>query len=451
MGVVLAGGLVVLVLALWVALGVALKGLDRLQRVTRELAGGSRSVTIPDQERRDEIGQVARGLEALRQNVATAEVAQAHALEEAETARQNQAQMLGKLEREVSGVVQAVGQGDLSRTVQTHFDQPELQSLADAVNSLRDRIQSFTSDIGETLRAMAGGDLTREMPRVYSGAFERIAEDANETLDKLSAVLGDVIAAVEDTQAVVGRIEKVSIDLGTRVEEQASALQETAATMEEMAASVRTNAASLSEAEAAAVSARDTTKAGGSAASAAVEAVGRIADSSSQIAEILKVIDSIAFQTNLLALNAAVEAARAGDAGKGFAVVANEVGNLARQSSEAARDISALVTKNQSSVEEGVEMVRGAGDALSKIDDEIDRLSQRVTGVSLAGREQATGIQEVNRAVSSLDQMTQENAGLTESAAAEVNTVNREMSRLLMSVSRLCIKRAQAGGGRWAA
>ncbi len=436
---------------MWILLTLILKGLGRLQVAANDLAEGKRDMTVPDQNRRDEVGLLARNLESLRGNLQQAEAEQARAMAEEARAQTVMNTMLTELDREVSGVVQAVGEGDLSRSITLRFDQPELQSLATAVNALRDRIQSFAGDIGQTLKAMAAGDLTQGMPLRYNGAFGKIAEDANETLMRLGGVLGEVLSAADENRRAVANIDRASNDLGVRVEEQAAALQETAATMEEMAASVRANAASLSEAEAAAVSARQTTQAGGSAASAAVAAVGRIAESSKQIAEILKVIDSIAFQTNLLALNAAVEAARAGDAGKGFAVVANEVGNLARQSSEAAREISTLVARNQGSVEEGVEMVRNAGSALESINAEIDKLSHRVATVSLAGREQSTGIEEVNRAVSGLDQMTQENASLTERTAAEVNTLNVQMTRLVDSLANLRLPGAARVEDRWVA
>jgi methyl-accepting chemotaxis protein len=434
LAVVLAvGGLI------WLMLSRILGGLGRIDRATAALAAGDRSIEIPEQDRDDEVGQIARGLESLRANLAEAEAASAEAIAAQTAAREDLARMLAELELEVASVVQAVSQGDFTCHISRHFDAPELQALAQAVTSLRDRMQDFVGDIGCTLKAMAEGDLTKAMPEGYTGAYAAVADDANETLGRLGALLADVRWAIEDGLQSVAQIDQAARDLSERAEAQAAALEETAATMEQMAASVRSNASALTEAESAALSARETTKGGAAAAASAVDSVGRIAESSGRIGDILGVIDSIAFQTNLLALNAAVEAARAGDAGKGFAVVAAEVGNLARRSSQAAKDIAGLIASSQGSVKEGVEMVRGAGTALERIDDEIDHLASRVANVSMAGREQAQGIDEVNRAVASLDQMTQENAGLTENAAAHAGQLNREMVRLSQLVAGLRI------------
>jgi methyl-accepting chemotaxis protein len=434
LAVVLAvGGLI------WLMLSRILGGLGRIDRATAALAAGDRSTEIPEQDRDDEVGQIARGLESLRANLAAAEAASAEAIAAQTAAREDLARMLAELELEVASVVQAVSQGDFTCRISRHFDAPELQALAQAVSALRDRMQDFVGDIGRTLKAMAEGDLTKAMPEGYAGAYGAVAQDANETLGRLGALLADVRWAIEDGLQSVAQIDQAARDLSERAEAQAAALEETAATMEQMAASVRSNAGALTEAESAALSARETTRGGATAASSAVESVGRIAESSGRIGDILGVIDSIAFQTNLLALNAAVEAARAGDAGKGFAVVAAEVGNLARRSSQAAKDIAGLIASSQSSVKDGVDMVRGAGAALERIEEEIDHLASRVANVSMAGREQAQGIDEVNRAVASLDQMTQENAGLTESAATHAGQLNREMARLSQLVAGLRI------------
>jgi methyl-accepting chemotaxis protein len=436
---------------LWFLLSRLLAGLGRLERATRQLAEGDRATELPEQAREDEVGHIARGLEALRTSLAAAESANAAAIEAEKTAKRELEQMLTELELEVGSVVEAVSQGDFSCRIDKRFAYPELQALAQAVETLSDRMAGFVNDIGQTLAAMAHGDLTCKMPDSYDGAFGAVARDTNDALLRLGRILAGVRVAIEASLATVAKIEEATRELAERTESQAAALEETAATMEEMAASVRSNAGALAEADEAAQSARGRTRSGGDAAASAVAAVGRIAENSGRIGEILSVIESIAFQTNLLALNAAVEAARAGDAGKGFAVVAAEVRNLAQRSAEAAKDIAVLIEGARGSVEQGVEQVRLTGQTLAQIEDEIERLTERVSNVTVAGREQAMGIEEVNRAVTSLDQMTQETATLTETSAGHAGELKLEMSRLAEIVTTLRLATRAGEVAEWEA
>ncbi|KPF67325.1 hypothetical protein IP69_13290, partial [Bosea sp. AAP35] len=219
-------------------------------------------------------------------------------------------------------------------------------------------------------------------------------------------------------------------DLSKRTEEQASSLEETAATTEELAASVKASAQASRNAAAIANEAMGAAQSGGAIAGQAVEAMARIESASQKISDIIRVIDDIAFQTNLLALNAAVEAARAGDAGKGFAVVASEVRTLAQRSSEAAKDITALISSSNMEVGEGVKLVRQAGDQLSQILASSQKVAATIADISSASGEQANGIDEMSQAVAHLDEMTQANAALSEQSAASAASLSTRIGQL---------------------
>ena len=219
-------------------------------------------------------------------------------------------------------------------------------------------------------------------------------------------------------------------DLSKRTEEQASSLEETAATTEELAASVKASAQASRQAAAIATEAMEAAQNGGAIAGQAVDAMARIETASQKISDIIRVIDDIAFQTNLLALNAAVEAARAGDAGKGFAVVASEVRTLAQRSSSAAKDISALISSSNNEVGEGVKLVRQAGEALEQILTASKKVASTIAEISAASSEQASGIDEMSQAVAHLDEMTQQNAALSEQSAASAGSLSSRIGQL---------------------
>ena len=218
--------------------------------------------------------------------------------------------------------------------------------------------------------------------------------------------------------------------------------------MEQMSATVRSNAEALASAETLSQEARSRTQEGRETVQSAVEAVNRIEEGARKIADIVSVIDGIAFQTNLLALNAGVEAARAGDAGRGFAVVAFEVRALAQRCTEAARDIGALIRESGESVAEGVAMVDRTGSALGEIERTIESLADTIAHVATAGREQAGGIGEINQAVASMDIATQQNASLADSSLHAASGLRAEIDRLEALVSAF---RTEGGGHRFAA
>jgi methyl-accepting chemotaxis protein-2 (aspartate sensor receptor) len=224
-------------------------------------------------------------------------------------------------------------------------------------------------------------------------------------------------------------------DLSARTENQAASLEETASSMEELTATVRQNAEHAREANSLADDALRSTSEGASVVDSVVDKMRGIAQSSDRIAEIITVIDGIAFQTNILALNAAVEAARAGEQGRGFAVVAGEVRGLAQRSAQSAKEIKALISESVAQIEGGSELVERAGDAMQKVSTSISRVAQMMAEISASSHEQSTGIEQVNQAVVQMDRMTQQNAALVEEAAAAASSLHDQTRQLKEAVS----------------
>jgi len=280
------------------------------------------------------------------------------------------------------------------------------------------------------LQALADGDSSYRIAATFPAKAERLKHDFNQAAQKLGRAIGAVGATVEQTRITAEEIASGSRDLSSLTEQQASALEETAATTEELAASVKQTADAARQAAQRGSEATQAAEAGGVIAEHAVAAMARIETASHKISDIIRVIDDIAFQTNLLALNAAVEAARAGDAGKGFAVVASEVRTLAQRSSEAAKDIAALISSSNSEVQQGVKLVGEAGTQLSQIVSLSRGVAATVSEISVAASEQARGIEEMSQTVAHLDETTQKNAGLAEESAAAAVLLQERLNEL---------------------
>jgi len=273
------------------------------------------------------------------------------------------------------------------------------------------------------------------MPTGRKGRFHDVMTALTDAMAGLSDLVNQIRQTEGAIQEALGEVESGSSDLATRAEQQAGALGETAASMEEMAASVTATATNAVQASELARQARDRAQQGRAVVTDAVAAMGGIERSSKRINDIISVIDGIAFQTNLLALNAAVEAARAGEAGKGFSVVASEVRTLAQRSSEAARDISGLITESGGKISEGVGLVNSTGSALGGILDAIERVSTTIDDISEASREQSQGLDGINGSLSSMDEMTRRNATLAVNSAESAARL-REEARQLASLIR---------------
>jgi methyl-accepting chemotaxis protein len=299
------------------------------------------------------------------------------------------------------------------------------------------QMELTVQEASQIAAAAAAGDLTRRISLVgKTGALEGLSAGVNQLL----CVMADVISKVKEAAVEVSRgadeISQGNTNLSQRTEEQASSLEETASSMEEMTSTVKQNADNAGQANQLAVAARDQAEKGGAVVARAVRAMTDINDASKKIADIIGVIDEIAFQTNLLALNAAVEAARAGEQGRGFAVVASEVRNLASRSATAAKEIKTLIQDSVRKVDEGSSLVTQSGATLEQIVAAVKRVTDIVAEISAASNEQSSGIEQVNKAVMQLDELTQQNAALVEEASAASQSMAEQARGLNASMQR---------------
>ncbi|HEX7982285.1 MAG TPA: methyl-accepting chemotaxis protein [Duganella sp.] len=254
--------------------------------------------------------------------------------------------------------------------------------------------------------------------------------------DDLSSAVAEIRVGTETIAAAAQQIAAGNADLSARTEEQASSLEETASSMEELTSTVRQNADNAQQANQLALAASDIAVQGGAMVAEVVHTMGAINTSAKQIADIIGVIDGIAFQTNILALNAAVEAARAGDQGRGFAVVATEVRNLAQRSATAAKQIKGLINNSVEQIDAGSKLVDQAGVTTRQVVEAIQRVTSLMGDISAASREQTAGIEQVNQAISQMDQVTQQNAALVEEAAAAAESLQEQADKLARVVGR---------------
>ena len=284
-------------------------------------------------------------------------------------------------------------------------------------------------------RAVADGDLTVKAPVTARDEIGQMLAALDSMGDSLTRVVGTVRQNADSVATASAQIAQGNQDLSQRTEMQASALQQTAASMEELGATTRQNADSARQASALAMEASTVAGRGGDVVGQVVETMRGINDSSKKIADIINVIDGIAFQTNILALNAAVEAARAGEQGRGFAVVASEVRSLAQRSADAAKEIKSLITASVERVEHGTVLVDQAGDTMQEIVASIRRVSDIVGEISSASDEQNTGVAQAGEAISAMDRNTQQNAALVEQSAAAADSLRQQAQQLVEAMA----------------
>ncbi|WP_044527840.1 methyl-accepting chemotaxis protein [Herbaspirillum sp. B65] len=284
-------------------------------------------------------------------------------------------------------------------------------------------------------QAVAAGDLTQRIEVHSQDETGQLMLALQQMNDNLQGIVGQVRLSTDTIATASGEIAHGNLDLSSRTEQQAGALEETASAMEQLTSTVRTNAENAQQAKQLAHSASEVAVRGGQVVRQVVDTMSSINQSSSKIVDIISVIDGIAFQTNILALNAAVEAARAGEQGRGFAVVASEVRSLAQRSAAAAKEIKVLIDDSVTRVGSGSALVAQAGATIDEVVHSVQQVSAVVTEISAAGQEQSQGIEEVNRAITQMDESTQQNAALVEQAAAAAQAMQEQAARLSAAVS----------------
>jgi methyl-accepting chemotaxis protein len=428
----LMAGAVVLVVGMLLLISLrVVSPLHKLSAAMRKLADGDFGVVLPGLGRKDEIGAIAAAVEGFK--VKAAEKAQREAAVQAEQERQMatdrdaaMTRLSSEFEAAVGGIVQAAVRGDFTQRVAVDGKSGLILNVGTAINTLCNNVSKALDDLAAMLGALADGDLTRRINGEYEGTFATLKDNANITAERVGATIAEIKQAGQEVASASAEISASTTDLSQRTEEQAASLEQTSASMEEMSVTVKKNAEQAKLASQFAGETREVADRSGQVVAEAVHAMSRIDDSSKKIADIITVIDEIARQTNLLALNAAVEAARAGEAGRGFAVVASEVRSLAQRSSQAAKDIKDLITSSSTQVKEGVELVNKTGSSLSGIVESIKKVAEIVADIATASVEQSTGIDQVNKALTQVDEVTQQNSALVEENAATAKALEHQ-------------------------
>ena len=383
---------------LWIITAGVVRPLLGVGSSMTRLASGALETAVDGHQRRDEVGQMARAVLVFKENgikTQALEAAAAAARTDAEAERSRQAQ----------------------------------------VQAAQSRQQQFVvSELAAGLAKLAVGDLLIRLTSPFSEEYEKLRGDFNAAMDRLQETLRTIAETTQNVSAGSGGISAASDDLARRTEQQAANLEETAAALDEITAAVRKTAENSDGAREAVASAKKDAETSGAVMRDAVRAMGGVEQSTREIANILSVIDEIAFQTNLLALNAGVEAARAGDSGRGFAVVATEVRALAQRSADAAKEIKALIVNSNAQVDTGVRLVGESGEALLRIATQVATLNNLIGDIAGSAREQSSGLEQVNIAVNQMDHVTQQNAAMVEQATAasrELLGESQELARLV--------------------
>ena len=369
-------------------------GLKKLAASMRGLSNGDLSVVVSGVERRDEVGGMAAAVQIFKDAAIETVRLEQHTEELRRVGEQDRA--LTETERQSQSAKQAA----------------VVEALATALSHL------------------SAGDLTCDMTEPFAPEFERLRSDFNAAIAELRSVIGAIVSNTGALRSGTGEISQAADDLSRRTEQQAASLEQTAAALDLITATVRKTAEGANVAKAEVATAKIDAEQSSAVVRDAITAMTAIEKSSQEIAQIIGVIDEIAFQTNLLALNAGVEAARAGDAGRGFAVVASEVRALAQRSAQAAKEIKALIGASTAHVGRGVTLVSETGTALARILTQVIRIDGVVTEIATSAHEQASGLAEVNTAINHMDQVTQQNAAMVEESTAASHNLTAETAEL---------------------
>ncbi|GAC1041680.1 methyl-accepting chemotaxis protein [Rhizobium sp. No.120] len=383
-----------------VAGGIALvltlqRPIGQITAAMRRIADGLLETSISGEQRRDEIGDMARALGIFKENA------------------------ISKIRIEE--------QSDEERAAAEH----ERQRNDAEKRELDRQIDYAVSELAAGLERLAQGDISATIETPFIGRLEQLRQDFNSSLSRLQHTLSQVRDNVEMIQSNGNQMATSAEALSKRTEQQASSLEQTAAAVDQITTTVRSSAERAKDADAIVREAKRSADNSSVVVGNAIDAMSRIEDASRRIEQIIGVIDEIAFQTNLLALNAGIEAARAGEAGKGFAVVAMEVRELAQRSAAAAKEIKGLINKSTEEVNSGSQFVQEAGSVLAQISSQIVTISHHVEMIARASHDQASALQEVNSSVNHMDQMTQQNAGMVEETTAASRELAAEADALL--------------------
>jgi len=386
--------------AVWIGRSKISRPLVQLSKTMEILAQGSVDVDVNGAQRRDEVGAMARSVQVFKDNalaLRTAEAAQQRAAAETEAERRRNEQVREAAAKEQAFVMEEIATG---------------------------------------LNRLADGDLTYRVQASFPADYQRLQSDFNGAIAQMEEAMRTIVHAANGIGAGSDEIASAADDLSRRSEQQAASLEETAAALDEITATVRRSSTGAQEASRVVGSTRADAERSSVVVKGAVDAMQQIEKSSTEISQIIGVIDEIAFQTNLLALNAGVEAARAGDAGKGFAVVAQEVRALAQRSAEAAKEIKTLIANSSAQVDRGAKLVSDTGQSLTGIVGRIAEIDTLISEIAQSAHEQSSGLNQVNTAINQMDQVTQRNAAMVEEATAAAACLRNEASSLAELVSR---------------
>ncbi len=345
------------------------------------------------------------------------------------------------------------GIGRLGEGLAKFFNEKEQTEIVEQARNERERAEAEevsrkVAIVLQIVNSIAAGDFTVKSPDLGNDAVGQVGSALNQAITAIASALQEVRDVSSTVSTAAAQLTSVSREISSGAQSQASSLEETASSLEEITSTVKQNTDNAQQARQLAVGSRDVAEKGGEVVGEAVKAMSEINQSSKKIADIITTIDEIAFQTNLLALNAAVEAARAGEQGRGFAVVASEVRNLAQRSASAAKEIKSLIQDSVRKVEVGTELVNRSGGSLNEIVNSVKRVTDIVAEIAAASKEQLTGIEQVNKAVSQMDRVTQSNAAQTEEMSGTAESLLSNAQQLSELVERFSLSNTKQNRNR---